>query len=123
MAPDIDAGVFRSLTSAMRTAADRVTLYASSRDKALIVSERLNHGLRAGQSGANLIITPGIDTVDASAVKTDAFAFDHSYYADNIVVLSDLYHLFRGDPPETRFGLERVEIDRGIYWRFRPYVR
>ena len=123
MAPDIDAGVFRSLASAMRLSADRITLYASSRDEALMVSQKLNKGSRAGQSGKELVVVPGVDTVDASTVRTDAFSFNHSYFADNLVMLSELYHLLRGDPPEIRFGLERVGSGDVTYWRFRRYVR
>jgi hypothetical protein len=69
------------------------------------------------------VIVPDVDTVDASTVRTDAFAFNHSYYADNIVILSELYHLLRGDPPEIRFGLERVTAGSAVYWRFRRYTR
>jgi len=123
MAPDIDANVFRSLASAMRLSADRITLYASSRDEALMVSQRLNKGARAGQSGAELLVVPGVDTVDASTVRTDAFSFNHSYFADNLAMLSELYHLLRGDPPEIRFGLERVSSGDITFWRFRRYIR
>ena len=123
MAPDIDANVFRSLASAMRLSADRVTLYASSRDEALQVSRRLNQGVRAGQSGSEIVIVPGVDTVDASSVRTDAFTFNHSYFADNLAMLSELYHLLRGDPPEIRFGLERVGSGEAVFWRFRQYTR
>ena len=41
-APDIDARVFTQLSSSIVRAADRVVLYASSRDKALLASKEVN---------------------------------------------------------------------------------
>ncbi len=93
------------------------------RDEALQVSRKLNQGARAGQSGSEMVIVPGVDTVDASSVRTDAFTFNHSYFADNLAMLSELYHLLRGDPPEIRFGLERVSSGDAVFWRFRRYSR
>jgi esterase/lipase superfamily enzyme len=49
-APDIDAGVFRQLAAVIETAADRVTLYASSNDNALALSKHFHDYARAGES-------------------------------------------------------------------------
>jgi esterase/lipase superfamily enzyme len=123
VAPDIDAELFRRASGRFASAARRVTLYASSADAALKVSQKLAGYSRAGQGGADVLVIPGIDTIDASSVDTSTLGFSHSYYADNSTVLSDLFALLRGRPPAERFGLVPVTTPRGPYWRFQPAAR
>ncbi|HEX9729546.1 MAG TPA: alpha/beta hydrolase [Gemmatimonadales bacterium] len=116
-APDIDAEVFRNLAAAMSAAAHRVTLYASSRDKALAASEKFHLYPRAGDSGEEIVVVPGVDTVDAAAMDTDFL--DHAYFAENRSVVSDMFNLVRnGLPPNRRPGLHAVKRDELTYWRF-----
>ena len=68
-APDIDQGVFSGLADAMKRASGRITLYASSRDKALNLSKRINGYSRAGDAKPNLVVIEGIDTIDVSKVR------------------------------------------------------
>jgi esterase/lipase superfamily enzyme len=105
MAPDIDAALFRQLAASMKGTADQITLYASSKDGALIASEQYAGYARAGQGGSKLIVMPGVESIDASFVDTSLLGLNHSYFADNGTILSDLYRLFRDDPAEKRFGL------------------
>jgi esterase/lipase superfamily enzyme len=123
VAPDIDAELFRRASPKFAGAARRLTLYASSADAALKVSQNLAGYSRAGQGGADVLVIPGIDTIDASSVDTSTLGFSHSYYADNSTVLSDLFGLLRGRPPSERFGLVSVTTSRGPYWRFQPAAR
>jgi esterase/lipase superfamily enzyme len=53
-APDIDAGVFRQIATAIASEAGRVTLYASSTDRALIASQHFHQFPRAGEAGNKL---------------------------------------------------------------------
>jgi esterase/lipase superfamily enzyme len=118
-APDIDAGVFSQLAGALRSRAGRVTIYASSRDAALALSHKFHSFPRVGESGANLVLLPGIDTVDATAVDTGLLG--HSYFGDKRTVLHDLFDLIRYDlAPDRRFGLIRREAAGNPYWEFRP---
>jgi esterase/lipase superfamily enzyme len=57
-APDIDSGIFRQLATTIQKTAARVTLYASSNDRALQVSKRINGYPRAGESGASIVVLP-----------------------------------------------------------------
>jgi esterase/lipase superfamily enzyme len=123
IAPDIDAELFRRAAGKIAMTAERVTLYASSEDAALKLSRTIAGYPRAGQGGADVIVVPGIDTIDASSVDTSILGLSHSYYADNTTILSDLFALFRGRPPAERFGLRSVTGPRGVYWRFLPAVR
>jgi esterase/lipase superfamily enzyme len=118
-APDIDTGVFSQLTGALRSHAERITIYASSRDAALMVSHKFHSFPRVGESGANLMLFPGIDTVDATDVDTGLLW--HSYFGDERSVLHDLFDLIRYDlGPEHRFGLVKREAAGNSYWAFRP---
>jgi esterase/lipase superfamily enzyme len=118
-APDIDSGEFLQLASRIRSTAKRITLYASSNDKAISLSKTLHAYPRAGESGENIVVVTGLDTVDASTVDTSLTG--HSYYAEDRTVLSDVYYLLAdGTPPDSRHGLDRRECSNGEYWAFRP---
>jgi esterase/lipase superfamily enzyme len=117
-APDIDAEVFRrDIAPALTKTANRVTLYASSNDQALIASRKLHAYPRAGESGANLVVAPGVDTIDVSAIDTSLLG--HSYYGDNDSIISDLYHLVHDAlPPSQRERLEAAALNGLPYWIF-----
>ena len=117
-APDINVDVFRRLADAMRPAARHLTLYASANDRALQTSKRINGYPRAGDVSPDIVVMGGLDTIDASAVDTSLVG--HSYYGDNRSVLSDMFYLLRGTPPDGRAGL-RVRKSKGRkYWAFVP---
>jgi len=118
----MDAEVFaRDIAPAILGRGTRVTIYASSNDRALAASRRVHGGYRRlGESGELLTVLPQMDTIDASAVRTEFLG--HSYYGDSATVMSDLFYLIRRSlrPEEReRFALERVRAAIGDYWRFR----
>jgi esterase/lipase superfamily enzyme len=124
LAPDIDAELFRRAGAKLTGAAARVTLYASDKDGALILSEHNAGYKRAGQAGPDLVIVPGMDTIDASQVDTGILGLRHLYYADNSTILSDLFHVLRGRSPRDRNPrLEMVGTPPKMYWRFRPATK
>jgi esterase/lipase superfamily enzyme len=95
----------------------RATLYASSKDKALKASRALhNNILRAGQSGEDMVIVNGIDTVDASGVDTDLLG--HGYFAATAPLINDIFQLIKsGASPEDR-NLKRNTLDNKVFWKF-----
>jgi len=117
-APDIDADVFTTrLAPAILPAADRITLYASSKDAALKFSKTINGNPRAGDTGDNIVLFDGIDTIDVSLVDTSFVG--HSYYSDNKSVLSDIFNLIKGlELP--RFGMKKLTKNARSYWMFKP---
>lgn len=117
-APDIDAGVFRQLAQRFTDVADRTTLYASSGDLALQMSQQFHRYPRAGESGPGIVVVPGIDTVDVSTVP--AGFLGHSYYGGSRSVLTDVYELLKSGSPPPRFGLKQSSSDLGPYWIFMP---
>ena len=118
-APDIDAEVFkRDIVPALTSARSRVTLYASSKDLALLASKKVHGYPRAGDAGAQLVLAPGLETVDASEVDTSLLG--HSYFAETRTLLGDIYTLIKEDKPAgQRYGLKAVESPRGKYWAFK----
>jgi len=124
MAPDIDSAVFRKLATSMKSASDQITLYASSKDKALIASEMFAGYPRAGQGGQRLVVMPGIvDTIDASNVDIGLLGLNHSYFADSSTILCDLYGVLHDNPADKRFGLREESGAAGKYWIFEGRVR
>jgi esterase/lipase superfamily enzyme len=118
VAPDIDAALFQDLAKEFSKGIGPIALYASSQDKALAASEKLAGYARAGQGGKNIVVVPGIESIDASAVDTSAIGLGHQYYGDSRQILADLYGFFHGQRPDQRFAL-RLSPDRR-YWIFAP---
>ncbi|MFH1245181.1 MAG: alpha/beta hydrolase, partial [Candidatus Omnitrophota bacterium] len=118
-APDIDAQIFkRDIAPRIAGQETGVTLYASSKDKALELSQTFNGYPRAGDSGAGLVIAPGIETIDAANVDTSFLG--HSYFAEARSVLSDIFYLIRdGKRADERFSLNPVESPSRRYWVFK----
>ena len=116
-APDIDADYFRrDAAPALVQVANHVTLYASSEDQALIASRKVNGYPRAGDSGADIVIAPGIETIDVSG--TDLSLLGHSYYGDNEIMLRDLYDVIRARLPATqRTSLIQRAVGPMTYWQ------
>ncbi len=115
-APDIDATVFKEQIAPRLSAfGANVTIYASAGDKALQASKRFQGYPRLGDASEGIVIVPGIDTIDATGVKTSFLG--HSYFADEFSILNDMYYLIeQGIRAEERFGLTRVETPSGPYW-------
>jgi esterase/lipase superfamily enzyme len=96
-----------------------VTLYVSDKDWALLASKTFHKYPRAGFVSDNLMVAPGIDTVDASLVKTDFLS--HSYYGDSTTLIYDIYNIINtGKRPGQRQKLSQVTDGNGVYWRFTP---
>ena len=118
-APDIDAAVFkRDIAPILIKGKKPITLYTSSNDVALEASQEFSNYPRAGQAGKDMIVLPGIDTIDASKVKTDFMG--HSYFSDSTQLLSDIFVIIhKGQRPDKRSGLKKV-LKKGVpTWAFK----
>jgi esterase/lipase superfamily enzyme len=115
-AADVDADLFRKLSGAYTTLAQRTTLYVSSRDLAVEASRWLHQFPRAGLLPPPLVI-PGIDTINVT--NADLTALGHGYVGSARDVLQDMHDLIaHGSPPHERFGIQRVmEATGEIYWQ------
>ena len=118
-APDIDANVFKEeIALKIVTKAHHTTLYTSRTDLALIASRYFNQRNRAGDSGPEVLIIDGIDTIDATAV--DSSLLGHTYYGSNVTVLDDLGQLLQNQPIESRHYLKSIVHGSRPYWEFEP---
>jgi esterase/lipase superfamily enzyme len=123
-APDVDRDNFDNVAREIQGLAKGITLYAAANDRALYASRNYYGGVpRAGDVPAEgPLIVPGIDTIDVTAASTDSLSLNHSGYAENNALLSDIGLLILSGvrPPEKRFpSLEPVMSGNGEYWRFR----
>ncbi len=122
-APDIDADLFKREIAPAIVGPDRsVTLYASSNDLALRVSQAFHGYPRAGESGDRLTVAPGLVTIDSSAVQTDFLG--HSYFADSSLMIDDILEIIAGRRnPADRTHLIAVEDAAGKYWKIQSANR
>lgn len=118
-APDVNAKNFAQDWPEIRKAAKRFTLYASSDDKALAASREAKGGVaftRLGEGRPNIVVIPGLDTVDASGIDTSLLG--HSYADSCKPVMNDLQTLIsKGWPPEKRSLRDEHKGDLA-YWAF-----
>lgn len=117
-APDIDQAVFRDtiLPKFQNVGASR-TIYASTRDKALWGSEIIREGMpRLGDAGESLFIENGIDTIDASVIKTDTL--NHSYVFESKETLTDLFYLLNQGLEPVKRRLRLTLKGQLKYWLF-----
>jgi esterase/lipase superfamily enzyme len=119
-AADIDVNNFKQKAEQYLKAARKITLYTSSRDRALGVAERIRGGIqRVGKMPKNPppTIVTGMDTIDASHV--DFSLVGHGFYAECKEVMIDMIDLvFHNIPADRRGTLERASA-YPCYWRIR----
>ncbi len=118
-APDIDRDVFReSLLPYVSKTTDKITLYASSDDSALKLSDTLHSGERIGQGGDDVFVYEGLDTIDASGIDTSLLG--HSYFAEKKILVGDLKEVItKSLPPAKRKSLVEKLKAKLAYWKFR----
>lgn len=116
-APDVDQGLFAQMLPTIRPLAQRLTLYASNQDWALVASRKLHgNAPRAGQGGDDLIEMPAIDTIDMSDLGEDMLA--HSYVANDQSAILDIATLFWRNPgPDQRCGMTPDAELNGV-WQY-----
>jgi esterase/lipase superfamily enzyme len=85
-----------------------MTLYASSKDKALTLSRSFHGAPRAGEAGEDLVVVEPVETVDVSSVSGS-----HIYIGDNGWVLDDLRAVLHGESRGERFQRTRGSL---VYW-------
>ncbi|MFI5163434.1 MAG: alpha/beta hydrolase [Sphingobacteriales bacterium] len=116
-APDIDQKEFRKeILPYIEKVGHRRTLYASDHDLALEWSSAgRTFRERLGQIGDDIFVAPGLDTVEASNLKTPS---SHSYLFESKILLSDIYFLItQGLAPAER-RLREIKNLPVNYWLF-----
>jgi esterase/lipase superfamily enzyme len=124
-APDVDTDQFIQEIPKIQAICPRLTLYASSADKALAVSKTLAGGVpRAGDVPAGGPISlPGLDSLDVTAVGDDMFGMDHSVFAQARELIDDIALLLKQGSHPPRLPSETPVPNAPqtpVYWRFAP---
>ena len=120
--PDVSIEEFRQrwlidLASPMQS---QFTLYASNQDIPISLSARAHRDPRLGSGGPDIAVLPPMTSIDASKITREWFGLNHSYFADNETIMSDLFLLVhQGLVPNQRPRLRQVTGKNGIYWEFR----
>lgn len=97
-APDIDRDVFkRDIAPRFASVAERVTIYASSDDRA-IQSSKLFHSYPRLGEGATITFPAEarIDLIDVSGIDTSLLGIRHSSFAEILPFLKDIREVLRG---------------------------
>ncbi|MAM11158.1 MAG: hypothetical protein CML23_12000 [Rhizobiaceae bacterium] len=118
-APDVDAGLFREMMKTIHPLAERLTLYTSENDWALVASRKLHgNAPRAGQGGDSVTTDELFDTIDMSDLGEDMLA--HTYFADDSSALADIVSLiWRNPPPNVRCGMTETVTETGeTAWKY-----
>ena len=115
--PDVDAEEFITLMSRVDGLANNMTLYASSKDRALQASRRFNKsGRRAGDSTEPVLLA-GLNTIDTTRGSTGGLALGHSDIFG--AAFSDFQAVtWLSLEPEQRCILGKQEIKSGTAWIF-----
>jgi len=114
-APDINAKIFRTEIAPKINSEDhKISIYASSNDKALKASKKIHTYPRAGEAGENLMLLNKIETIDASKVTTDFLG--HGYFASSKQVIDDIFMLIQHGHPASERNLKEREREGKKYW-------
>ncbi|MEM6778910.1 MAG: alpha/beta hydrolase, partial [Planctomycetota bacterium] len=117
-APDVEQGDFVSRAARLAGKSNRMTLYASNKDRALGWSKRLSgFSVRAGLMPPPTILD-GLDTILVEH-PAPLFSFGHSYYADHQPLLDDIRRLIEhNEQPSTPERSLELDSSRQ-YWLMR----
>jgi esterase/lipase superfamily enzyme len=123
-APDVDPDLFAATVGKIQSSSAKLTLYASSNDKALWFSGWLRDRPRAGYiANEQPLIIDGVDTIDVTSAGTGIFALNHDVYSESPLLIADMGRIIAGGerPPNLRTkAFEAVQSKSGAtYWRLR----
>jgi esterase/lipase superfamily enzyme len=124
-APDVDRDIFVQEMPEVAKVAKGLTLYASSKDRALALSKRLAGNIpRAGDvPTSGPIVLESVTTIDVSAIGDDLFGLNHSTFATTRNVLNDLKIVLENGTPSPRLAEIRgfpEPPQKATYFRYVP---
>jgi esterase/lipase superfamily enzyme len=124
-APDVAQDIFSDALSKIWSAGKIKELYASDSDWALSFSRYVNsphdrYIARAGNGGDNILILPGLETVDATRLSSIWSGYGHSYVFENKRAIHDIDQILNLGRKADERGLERREKNGATFWMFGP---
>lgn len=116
LAPDFDAQTFVDLLPRLVPIAGGITLYASSKDSPLKVSQQLSGYPRLGEGGELLTVAEGLESIDVSGSGRYQI-LGHEYFYYHPLVKADLVALLTtGKRAAGRPGLRARMRDGMQFW-------
>jgi esterase/lipase superfamily enzyme len=116
VAPDFDAQAFVDRLPQFAEAANAITVYASSNDRALQASRTLHQASRLGEGGDYLTVADGFQTIDVSGLGRYRF-LGHQYFFFHPLVSADVSELLRtGRSAASRSGLRARKVGDLVFW-------
>jgi esterase/lipase superfamily enzyme len=112
-APDVSQDVFREQLKLVRKIGEIRTLYASQYDRAILISESYHQAPRAGSGGANILVTGGVESIDAQLGG-------HSYVFDEPKAMRDFKQILNKATLAASRGLEARKKAGAAYWVIEP---
>jgi esterase/lipase superfamily enzyme len=104
-APDLDPYDFERALPELKRVADRITLYCSQKDNALIASKALNGNKRLG----SCTLLDGVDVINVSEVDDPGLSgLGHGYYSSR-PILTDLAQLLLGVDAGQRLFIRKAQ--------------
>lgn len=117
-APDIDTMTFkRDIGGVLASMTEgKVSLYVSSRDKALLASKDLHGSPRTGwfTPGSELVVIKGIETIDSSLI--DLSFIGHDYAMSTCTVLQDIEYWMSGRGGERLWLEQKMQQETPYYF-------
>lgn len=104
-APDFDKNEFEMILSDLTNSSERITLYCSPGDNALVASQKVNGGARAGMC----FKYSGVDVINVNEVDDPVFGvggLGHGYYSSR-PILTDIYQVLLGVSVERRLFIRK----------------
>jgi TRAP-type C4-dicarboxylate transport system substrate-binding protein/pimeloyl-ACP methyl ester carboxylesterase len=112
-APDVSQDVFREWMRQAGAMGAIRTLYASEYDRAILISESYHKAPRAGSGGGAILVTKGVESIDAQLGG-------HSYVFDEPKALQDFRQVVNGAVAAPKRGLAEHEKAGAAYWVITP---
>ena len=101
IAPDIDAGIFKQYLPLIRPLARNMTVYVSSKDSPLALSQQVHGYPRLGEAGEHLENLRGIEIIDISDIPIRAPS-GHLYHLYQSIMTEDLDQLINENKPAAQ---------------------
>jgi len=119
-AADVDAERFETQTSRqIRPLMQRMIIYMSSLDRALLASRLMSSNRRLGEATSPILVLPAAETIDASAFRLGDL-LGHGYFAEAAALVDDLSDAINRRLAAPRPRLMTVIAPTGVtYWRIR----
>jgi esterase/lipase superfamily enzyme len=103
-APDFEAAQFKNFIKKIKKVSNRITLYCSYNDKAMLASKTFNKNERLGACAS----FDGLDTINVGLTDDTVLGLGHGYYSSR-AVLNDVFQTLIGIDASNRLFVIKSE--------------